>query len=250
MTQDYINRTVWIIGASSGIGEALARELSDRGARLLLSARSEDTLRALAHALPQAADVLPFDVADLKATKQAADNAWHRAARIDAVVVLAAIYKPMHVNDFDMDFVHKLITVNLIGTFNVVHAVLPPLKKQGGGQLALTGSIAGYRGLPEGQPYSATKAGITNLAETLKLETRNENIDVRLISPGFVKTPMTDKNDFAMPAIITPEKAAQAIANGLRGSSYEIHFPKRFTYALKFLRILPNRLYFWLMGRM
>lgn len=250
MRQDYADKQIWIIGASSGIGESLARELAARGATLILSARSEDKLDALKEDLKGVHHTVPIDIADPDTTVHAAGYIATRIGRIDSVIVLAAIYQPMRLDALDMEMVHNMIDVNLKGYFHVAHAILPILKKQGGGQLALCGSVAGYRGLPKGQPYSATKAGILNLAESLRLETRQDNIDIRLISPGFVRTPMTDKNDFEMPAMIEPETAAQAIADGLLSGRFEIHFPKRFTLVIKLLRLMPNALYFWLARKM
>ena len=126
--------------------------------------------------------------------------------------------------------------------------MIPLLKKQNGGQLAFTGSVAGYKGLPKGQPYSATKAAIMNFTESLYVE--EPGIDVRLISPGFVETPMTDMNDFEMPMVIKPDEAAKALAEGLLSNSYEIHFPKKFTFIMKFLRLLPHWLYFKITKKM
>jgi len=155
---------------------------------------------------------------------------------------MAALYDPSPLSKMDIATTRKMVDVNLMGMFNVVHAVLPLLTKQGFGQLALCGSVAGYRGLPNGQPYSATKAAVINLAETLRLE--HPELDVRLISPGFVRTPLTDKNDFDMPMMIEPDVAAKALADGLLASGFEIHFPKKFTFLLKLLRVLPNAVYF------
>ena len=137
-----------------------------------------------------------------------------------------------------------------MGTLNCLHAVLPILQRQKSGQIALCGSVAGYRGLPNAQPYGATKAAIINLAESLKLETAGSGIDVRVINPGFVRTPMTDKNSFDMPMIISPEQAARSLADQLAGSGFEIHFPKKFTWAMKILRLLPDALYFPIVRRM
>ena len=148
---------------------------------------------------------------------------------------------PMKIDKLDMEITRQMIEVNLLGAFNTVHAVLPILAKQSRGQVALCGSVAGYIGLPGGQPYSATKAAIINLAETLHAELPKK-IDVKLISPGFVRTPLTDKNNFNMPMMISPEQAAIYIADGLLSKNFEIHFPKKFTIILKFLELLP----YWL----
>lgn len=138
--------------------------------------------------------------------------------------------------------------MNLLGAFTLIDSVLPILKQQRSGQLALCGSVAGYNGLPGGQPYSATKAAVINLAESLKAE--NPQLDIKVINPGFVKTPLTDKNSFQMPMMVSPEYAAQAIAEGLLKRGFEIHFPKKFTLLMKLLRILPRGLYFFLVSKL
>ena len=195
MTQtDYRDEVVWIIGASSGIGAALARECSARGARLALSARRKDALDQLKDTLAGDHKIFPLDVAH-------ADDVLRTAQAIR-------------------------VEVNLLGVFHALHAVLPLFKEQQKGQIALCGSVAGYIGLPGGQPYSATKAGVMNIAESLVAELP-DYIDVKLISPGFVRTELTDKNSFDMPMIIGADQAARSIADGLRDSGFEVHFPKR-----------------------
>ena len=163
---------------------------------------------------------------------------------------MAAIYSPDAANTKDISYTSKMIQVNLIGAFNTVHTVLPIFQQQGFGQIALCASVAGYRGLPYSQPYSATKAGLINYAESLKLELEDQNIDVKLISPGFVKTPMTDKNDFPMPMIISVEEAAIAITRELSSNRFEIHFPKGAAYIMKIIVALPYTLYFYFARRM
>lgn len=239
----YNTETVWIIGASSGIGAALARELSAQGATLILSARRKDDLDRLAGELVSPSEVVPLDVADAEAVAQACASFAGR--RIDRVVFLAAVYQPDSLENMELKSAYAQVDVNLKGALNVIHATLPMFKSQGMGQLALCGSVAGYIGLPNGQPYSATKAAVNNLAETLYAEAP-AYLDVKLIAPGFVRTPMTDKNDFDMPFRIEPEDAARAIANGLRKKRFEIHFPKRFTLIIKTLQTLP----YWLSLRL
>jgi len=236
----YNNKYIWIIGASSGIGRALAVELASQGATLALSARREYMLIALNKELGGKHTVLPLDVADPKALAEATNT----LPQIDSVIFMPAIYAPHSSKLKDIHLVHKMINVNLGGAFNTVYAVIPYFKKQGYGQIALCGSVAGYRGLPFGQPYCATKSAIANYAESLKIELEQQHIDIKLISPGFVRTPLTDKNQFPMPMMIEANDAAKSIAKGLRSKYFEIHFPKRFTYIMKVLKLLPNSLYF------
>lgn len=246
MNASYQDQIVWIIGASSGIGCALARELSARGAILALSARRKDELEKLNTELGGRHKVFVLDSADADMTQRTAQAIRAAFGRIDRVIFLAAAYAPMKIDALDIVATKGIVDINLTGAFNLVHAVLPILKtQQPRGQLALCGSVAGYIGLPGGQPYSATKAAIINLAESLHAECR-DSVDIKLISPGFVRTALTDKNDFAMPAIIAPEQAAQAIADGLMSGNFEVHFPKKFTLMLKLLRVLPYGLMLFL----
>lgn len=226
---------IWIIGASEGIGAALAREWAARGARLVLSARSAARLKELATSLGPDHVAVPLDVSD-RASLEAAAEKIAQIGPLDRVVHLAAIYDPGNIADLDPDSAAQIVSVNLTGSFHIAQ-IAPPLLRDGG-QLALCGSVAGYIGLPQGQIYSATKAGVINLAESLRAELAGR-IDVRLICPGFVDTRLTQRNDFAMPALIAPDTAARAIIDGLDGRSFEIHFPRRLTFSLKLLSALP-----------
>jgi short-subunit dehydrogenase len=244
--QDVSGKYIWILGASSGIGASLAEELASRGAIVAVSARSKDKLQTLVKSLKGNGHIaVPLDVADPKSVKDAQNEILKTYPQIDSAIFLAAIYSPHDGKPKELSFIHDMLNVNIGGAFNMLDALMPQLEKQGHGQIVLCGSVAGYRGLPSGQPYCATKAAIINLAESLKVELEPKNIDVKVICPGFVKTPLTDKNDFPMPMMIEAETAAKAIADGLCRRSFEIHFPKRFTYIMKTLRILPNAVYFW-----
>jgi len=237
----YKDEVIWIIGASSGIGAALAHELAAHGASLALSARRKYELEKLNFSLNGKHKIFVIDVMDAETVTLTAQAILAAYGRIDRVVFLAAAYAPMRIDALDAAVTKQIIDINLNGAFNVTKAIIPVFKTQKTkGQIALCGSAAGFMGLPGGQPYSATKAGIINLAESLYAECGHD-FDVKLISPGFVRTPLTDKNDFKMPMIIEPEQAAKEIANGLLLSSFEIHFPKKFTNLLKLLRFLPYR---------
>ncbi|WBU59608.1 SDR family NAD(P)-dependent oxidoreductase [Paracoccus albus] len=229
-----MSERIWIMGASDGIGAALARLWAARGASLILSARSEDRMADLAQELG-GAEVLPCDVTDRDSLDTVA-KAIIDGGKLDRAITLAALYDPGKVMELDPDEAARIVNVNLTGSFNFARAAVPLLRQ--GGQLALTGSVAGYFGLPQGQIYSATKAGVINLAESLRAELAND-VDVRLISPGFVDTRLTQKNDFDMPALMQPAAAAVAILNGLDKGGFEVHFPRRLTLPLKFLRALP-----------
>ena len=232
---------IWIIGASSGIGAAASLALSKQGANLILSARRMAELQDVRKQLNGANhQVLAFDVSDYSQTVEA----FKKIKRLDRVIFLAAVYDPSVNGRTDIQFIHKSLQVNLGGVYHLLDVVTPFFEVQGHGQINLCGSVAGYFGLPNSQPYASTKAAITNLAESLYVEYQPKNIDIKLISPGFVRTSMTDKNDFDMPMMIEVEEAAQSIVAGITSSAFEIHFPKKFTWLVKMLRALPYCLSF------
>lgn len=232
-------QTIWIIGASSGIGAALAKECKSLGAKVILSARSNEKLALLNEEMGGDCPVFPMDVSDLKQIQQAMPYFTEYQRTLDRVVFLPALYQPGSIRDMDLSFARNALEVNVLGAMHVVHEVLPVFEKQKYGQLALCASVAGYFGLPKGQPYSATKAALINFTETLRAESP-DYIDIRLINPGFVRTALTEKNQFSMPMIRTPEQAAKSIISGLvKGRQFEIHFPMLFTCIVKMFASLP-----------
>lgn len=244
---DWINRRVWLVGASTGIGAALAKELQDAGAIVALSARSAAPLEALiTHSESMA---LPLDVTDAVALKNAFAQIMDRWGKIHLIVWLAGTYTAMRVDNFDAARAIQINRINYEGLLTGLGEILPVLRKQGFGTLALVSSVAAYGGLPKSLAYGPTKAAMSNLAETLYIDLHSRNIGVVLISPGFVDTPLTAQNDFKMPALITPAQAAQAIRKGLEQGRFEIAFPKRFTNWLRFLRLMPYRIYFAVVSR-
>jgi short-subunit dehydrogenase len=243
---DFRNKTVWIVGASSGIGAALALELDRRGAHLVMTARRGDELAALNQRLGNRHRVMAADVVDA----QALVNIAQGVGPIDCAVFLAAVYTPTMLEDMDIDAARQTVAVNVMGALNFVHAVYGPMRAQRRGQVALCGSVAGYCGLPAGQPYGATKAAIINLAESLRVEAAAHGIDVRVINPGFVRTPLTAKNKFEMPMMMEPEDAARALADGLLRRRFEICFPRKFTRIVRLLSRLPYPLFFKITGGM
>ncbi len=239
-------KNIWIIGASSGIGAALAKKLSQNGATVILSARSEEKLEELSQEIEGKSYVFPLDITNHDELCKITKKIKHDHGHIDSAVLLAGMYEPSLVSKIKIEDARKIVDVNIMGAFNFINCILPILKYQKYGQIILTGSVAGYRGLPKGQPYSSTKAAIANLAESLRTE--ESEIDIRLLSPGFVETPMTEKNDFEMPMVISPEEAADSIYKGMIANDFEIHFPKKFTFIMKFIHIMPNWLYI-ILGR-
>ncbi|MEL6711542.1 MAG: SDR family NAD(P)-dependent oxidoreductase [Pseudomonadota bacterium] len=239
----------WIIGASSGIGAALARELAQRGHPVTLSARNADALEHLHQQLPAPAagqpghQVQSLDVSQADSLHKAQDQILQSWPTIHRTIYLAADYQPMPLAELDLSAVHRILSINLLGAYHTLASLLPYLLQQPpGAQIAFCASVAGYRGLPNSQPYAATKAGLINLAESLDAE-HGEHLDIKLINPGFVDTRLTAQNTFNMPGCISPAQAACHIADGLNRRCFEIHFPGRLTYPMKLLRLLPHWLY-------
>ena len=246
---DWRGKRVWLMGASSGIGEALARKLADAGANVALSARRAERMAELAQGMPNAL-VLPCDATDAAALDAARERIVASWGGMDLAVYLAGDYVPMRAWEFERQAAERMIAVNLTGAMAFAAALTPLLLKQERGQIAFVSSVAGYRGLPKALVYGPTKAALINFAETLWLDLAPRGIGVRLINPGFVATQLTAQNDFAMPALLTPDDAAAEILRGFASDAFEIHFPKRFTRLLKVLRLLPYRLYFPLIRRL
>lgn len=246
-------RLVWLIGASSGIGAALAGQLLSAGYRVALSARRAERLNALRVGLNGTVEncgVFPVDVTDEAALSACVKAIEAEMGAIDFAIINAGDYQPMALTEFDVDLFRRLMDVNYLGVVNCIAALLPVMLPRGAGQILVTASIAGYRGLPLAAPYSASKAAAINLAEALQPELRKQGIRIRVINPGFVDTPLTKKNDFRMPFLITPESAASRIVAQLERDHFEIAFPRRFAWLMKLLRCLPYRLYFPLINRM
>lgn len=247
--RNWHGKRVWVIGASSGIGAALARALLGRGARVALSARSATGLEQIAATPGASTLVLPLDVTDATAVTPALRQVVAAWGGIDLVVWCAGSHHPVRAWELDAADARRLVDVNLNGVINGLPAVVHQLLQQNSGGMAIVSSVAGYGGLPTALVYGATKAALGNLAETLYLDLAPRGIAVYLINPGFVKTPLTDKNMFKMPALISADEAAQEIITGFARGRFEIHFPRRFTLWLKLLRLLPYRWYFALVHK-
>ena len=245
---DWTGKTVWIIGASTGIGRATASALHQQGAKVVVSARKADALNSFVQQHPGSL-ALALDATDGAAIQTATGQLLGQGP-LDCVVYCAGHYSAMRADALDLPDMLRHVEVNYIGALKVLDAVLPALIARGRGHISLVGSVAGYRGLPQSLAYGPTKAALINLAETLYLDLHAKGLGVSIINPGFVATPLTAANEFDMPALLTPEQAAQAILAGWAQGLFEIHFPKRFTLWLKLLRILPNRLFFNLVRKL
>ena len=244
---DWRGKTVWLLGASSGIGQATAAALHGQGALVIVSARQQEALEDFVAQHP-GAQALPLDVTDRVGVQTAAQQVLAQG-RLDCVVYCAGTYQAMRGFALDVDVALRHLQVNYKGALYLLEAVVPQLLAQGGGHISLVGSVAGYRGLPHSLAYGPSKEALIHLAETLYLDLKDRGVGVSIINPGFVQTPLTAQNDFAMPAILTPQQAALAILKGWAAGDFEIHFPRRFTLWLKLLRLLPYRLYFALVAR-
>lgn len=235
--ENWRGKSAWLVGASSGIGQATAHALHAQGAKVFVSARNARALGQFVQAHPGAV-ALALDVTNAGAVKAAAQTVL-AAGKLDLVLYCAGYYKELRATGFDLAEMLRHSDVNYHGALYLLDAVLPALLAQKAGHLSLISSVAGYTGLPKSLAYGPTKAALINLAETLYLDLKDSGIGVSLICPGFVETPLTAQNQFAMPALITPAQAAQEILRGWRHGEFEIHFPKRFTRWMKALRLLP-----------
>ena len=239
---------VWVIGASTGIGAATATMLLEAGARVALSARSADKLQEVAAGHAKAM-VEPLDFTDTAAVMSAWDRIRAQWQGVDLVLLVAGTHKEMRAWELNEKDSRALLEINLHGVLNTTSAVVPGLLEQGHGAIGIVASVAGYRGLPKALIYGASKAAVINFTETLYLDLHPKGLGVYLIMPGFVKTPLTDSNEFKMPHLISAEEAAKEIMDGVRAGKFEIDFPRAFTRQLKFLRLLPYRWYFALIRR-
>ena len=245
---DWAGKRVWMIGASSGIGAAAAHQLLQLGARVALSARNAEAIERAACAERHAL-AAPLDVTDHASVVRARDKIVAAWGGIDLVLVVAGGYNEMRADSFDLAAANAMIDLNLRGVFNCLDAVLPLLLEQGEGGIGIVASVAGFGGLPKALVYGPTKAALINLTESLYLDLHPRGIAVYQINPGFVDTPLTAHNDFPMPALMSAADAAAEMVDGIERGEFHIHFPKRFTNSLRLARLLPYRLYFWLIHK-
>lgn len=234
----------WVTGASSGIGRALALRLARDGRRVVISARRREILDEMASELPDRLIAWPLDVTDAAAVAAAVPQIEAAHGPIDLAVLNAGTHQPMSATDFDASRFATLIDLNLLGVARGMAAVLQPMARRRRGHIAVVASLAGYAGLPTAAAYGASKAALINMCEALKLECDALGIKLQLVNPGFVETPLTDRNAFAMPFLMPVDKAVDRLVAGLAGPAFEIVFPRRFAYLLKLLRLLPYPLYF------
>lgn len=241
---------VWIIGASTGIGAATAQHLLKAGARVALTARSTDALQSVAEGHPEAC-IAAADITQLTQIHTAYQMIADRWGGVDLTLIVAGTHVEMRADNFDLTRAQALMDLNINGVLNCLAVVLPSLLHQNGTWrgIGIVASVAGYSGLPKALVYGASKAALINMTESLYFDLHPKGIAVYLINPGFVDTPLTQKNNFKMPALVTADDAAQAMIEDMQRGVFEIHFPKRFTRWLKLLRLLPYRWYFTVVRR-
>ncbi|MDX1923014.1 MAG: SDR family NAD(P)-dependent oxidoreductase [Alphaproteobacteria bacterium] len=235
-------KKIWLIGASEGIGKCLAEALAKEGAMLAVSARQADKLDALAQTISALA--LPADVQNMSSLASAYEALRRTWGMPDIVIYNAGYYEPMTAQQFNLAEAEKMQDINFNGCMRMLSHVLPDFIKGNKGHLVLVGSIAAYRGLPGAIGYGASKAALLHLAENLAVDLYGSGVKVQVVSPGFVRTRLTAKNNFHMPGIIEPERAAREIISGMKGNAFEIRFPFVFPTVLRWLSFLPAKLYF------
>lgn len=238
-------KTVWITGASSGLGLELAKLLDGTVARVALSARSKDKLAAVEKS-GKSLVAYPLDVTDTSAVSDCVKAIEKNAGPVDLAVLNAGVWYQTKSDEMDLEKLRYALNVNYMGVMNAVDALLPGMLERGRGHIVIIASVAGFRGLPKSIAYGPTKAALINAAETLKSELEPHGIKVSVANPGFIDTPMTENNTFPMPAIVPAEVAARKLLAGIEKGKYEIIFPRGFVYLLKALRRAPNALFFWI----
>ena len=237
---DWQGKRYWLIGASDGLGAALAKRINAAGAEVIISARSEDKLNALVQTMPGKASAVPLDVRDLEALSRAAET----IGQIDGMVYLAGVYWPFAAQDWDAEQAEAMADINFTGAVRAVGAVIAQMVERDSGHIVLTGSLSGFRGLPGAIGYAASKAGVMALGESLQADLWRSGVKVQIANPGFIRTRLTDKNDFQMPFLMTPEAAAQQMFEMMCDPSKPVrHFPLLFSWLFRFSRFLPHWAY-------
>ena len=237
-------KVIWITGASSGIGKALAIKFANEGWIVAASARRENLLADLKK-INENIYSFPLDVTNIDQCKNVFKNIIQKFKSVEISVFGTGIHDPKSEKEFNLEKIRKIMEVNYFGTMNSIHSVYDYYNNKKDGQISIISSVAGYRGLPAAGAYCASKSALTSFTESLHYEMKRKNVRVSLVSPGFIKTPMTDQNDFPMPMIKSAEFAAEQIFLGLiKKKGFEIHFPKIFTFMMKILSMLPSNIYF------
>ncbi len=234
----------WVVGASEGLGRDLAIIMSRAGAEVIVSARNEDRLKALVAELPGKSSYVAVDVSDRKAVEAAAAQ----IGPLDGMIYLAAVYWPMKSSEWDNEKAEQMADINFLGAQRCVGAVIGPMLARGHGHIVLTGSLSGFRGLPGAIGYGASKAAVMHMAESMQSDLRLSPIDVQVVNPGFIKTRLTDKNEFKMPFIMEPEAAAHEFFDHMNDDAFKKSFPMLFSWVFRISQFMPDWLYYRLFG--
>ena len=243
-------KTIWITGGSTGIGKALAIKFANEGWNVAISARRENLLKEISEKYENIFS-FPLDVTDKSKCKEVFGNIKNKFDNIDICFFSTGTWDPKKEKDIDLEQMEEVFKINFFGTVNSIKAVEKHFKEKNDGIISIVSSIAGYRGLPNSTGYGPSKSALNNLAESLYFDFKRFGVRVCLVSPGFIKTPMTDKNDFKMPFLKTSEFAADKIYDGLiNKNNFEIHFPKQLTLTLKLFGLLPSKIYFYLVKKL
>lgn len=238
--RDWSGKSYWLIGASDGLGAALAEVMSRSGVHVVLSARSEDKLAELADGLPGAATVVPMDVTDDASVARAAEA----VGDVDGVVYLAGVYWPMKTQNWEASHAVQMADINFTGMIRALGAVVPGMVARNRGHIVITGSLSGFRGLPGAIGYAASKAGNMSLAECMYADLRKTNVEVQVVNPGFIRTRLTDKNEFKMPFIMEPDAAAQVMFEHMGTDRFKRSFPTGFSLFFRLSQFFPDWLYY------
>lgn len=243
MTQ-WQGKRYWLVGASDGLGAALALRLSRAGADVVLSARSEDKLNDLANSLPGKAEVVTLDVSDNDSVVEAAKA----VGQVDGVVYLAGVYWPFSAKEWDADQANAMADINFTGLMRVMGQVVPDMVARDAGHIVITSSLTGFRGLPGSIGYTASKAATMSLAECMYADLHKTGVQVQVVNPGFIKTQLTEKNDFKMPFLMTPEEASQKVFEHMNTDKFKKSFPFAFSLVFRGSQFLPDWLYYRIFG--
>ena len=242
----------WVTGASAGIGKEVAFKLAEEGFKVYVSARSTDKLKAMASEFRGRGEIVPLalDVTDRAASQACVDHIIAEAGALAISILNAGTFRPQRAKDFKFEDFDFTMDVNVNGVINSLVPSINAMQHKGQGQIAIVSSVAGYGGLPKNGAYGLSKAGITNLTESLKFDLDKMNIKIQLVTPGFIDTPLTQKNDFPMPFLMPAPEAAKRIVDGLKTQKFELTFPRRFTFMLKVINHLAYPAYFWTVKKM
>jgi NADP-dependent 3-hydroxy acid dehydrogenase YdfG len=238
--REWNGKRYWIVGASEGLGLALARQISSAGAEVILSARSEAGLEKAVAQMPGRARAVVMDVGDSASVAKAAEA----VGEVDGMVFLAGVYWPMKAQAWDAEQMEVMCNVNFTGCARVIGAALPAMVARGTGHVVLTGSLSGFRGLPGANGYGPSKAGVMAMAETLYADLRGSGVTVQLANPGFIRTRLTAKNDFSMPFLMEPEQAAREMFELMQTDQFKSNFPTVFSWLFRLSQFLPDWAYY------